>query len=893
MKGKIPLGHLGYWAAALVIVLMGWTLYSATVSTQEAAGRVRHTLNVLRSIGGVNEDLARAEAEQRGYLLSAEGRFAAERDSALARVAADIGEIRRLTADNALQQKRVADLEELVTQRIALMRENALIREQAGLEASAARAGTGRGQEASARIYRLTEALKQEEGRLLEIRRGDEQQDYDRMFSVLLAAVLVSVTVMIPGYIAFVQEARARRRAEDMMLDMANSLPGAIYRLRTLPGGKRRFEFLSAGVESLRGVDPQAALRDFSAMWETIDDDDKPELAQTMARAERELVPVQYDFRVKQPDGALRWLRASATLRKESDGSILWNGYWADVTREKLLQQELGDTRDAAEAANRAKSTFLATMSHEIRTPMNGVLGMLELLALTNLDGEQRTTLGVIRESGRSLLRIIDDILDFSKIEAGKLEVRPEVVSIANVVERVCNIYSGNASSKGLLLKRFVDGRINPAVMADPLRLQQILNNFVNNAIKFTHKGEVEVRADLVERRGGEDVVRFTVADTGIGVSATEKEHLFTPFSQVADRTSQRYGGTGLGLAICRRLAGMMGGEVDMKSEIGIGTSMTLTLPFSIAEAQSIAALGPDTAHAVSSPIIAKRAAPTIQEAREDGTLLLLVDDHPINRMVLLKQINALGYASEVAENGLEALEHWTAGGIALIVTDCNMPEMNGYELARRIRACEARNGHGHTPIIACTANALGGEAENCFAAGMDDYLAKPIDLTQLAGKLTQWLPIAGDGPAGVQPGARLGQYARFDENTLLDPAVLAEITGGDPAMERDLLIRFRRYNTEDGFLLMNAVEKEDVAEVARTSHRIKGASKTIGAMALAAICDRLERASRANDWPNVVWNMGTFRDEFQQLDAYLAAIEASPAAPASARPARSVREAP
>jgi CheY-like chemotaxis protein/HPt (histidine-containing phosphotransfer) domain-containing protein len=236
--------------------------------------------------------------------------------------------------------------------------------------------------------------------------------------------------------------------------------------------------------------------------------------------------------------------------------------------------------------------------------------------------------------------------------------------------------------------------------------------------------------------------------------------------------------------------------------------------------------------------------------------------------MVLLKQVNALGYAAEMAENGLEAVERWSAGGIAAVVTDCNMPEMNGYELARHIRSCEALNGHARTPIVACTANALGGEAENCYAAGMDDYLSKPIDLGRLAEKLDQWIPLSKARPSA--DATTLGSFPRIANGTPIDPTVLAEISSGDPVVERDILQRFRVYNSEDATLLMNAILKADIAEVVHASHRIKGASKTIGAMGLAAVCDRLERASRAHDWPGVNSSMPAFSEELDRVNAYV-----------------------
>ena len=740
---RIPLGHLGYWVAALAIMVMGWSLYAAKSREDASHASVAHTFEVLADLGRLGELLGRAESAQRGFLLTGEPRFIEERDGTVAQIGRVTSRLKGLTSDNPAQQRRLLSLEPLLAHRIEVMRENEARRRDSPADA-ATRVASGRGQNLSMGITSAIEDMRAEEGRLLQERREAQVADERRFLFTIVATVLLSLALLVPSYVAYVNASRARRLAEGRLLDLANSLPGALYRLRALPDGERHFEFLSSGVESLRGVDREAAMRDFKSMWETIVEEDRPGVTAAMAKAERDLQPVQYEFRVKMPDESLRWLRASATLRKERDGSVLWNGYWSDVTHEKRLQRDLEEARDGADAASRAKSTFLATMSHEIRTPMNGVLGMLELLALTRLDHEQRTTLGIIRESGRSLLRIIDDILDFSKIEAGKLDVRPQAASVREVIERVCDIYSGNASSKGLILGRYVDARIHPAVMVDPLRLQQILNNFVSNAIKFTEKGEVEVRAELASTDGKTDTVRFSVHDTGIGVSEAEKARLFTPFAQASDATAQRFGGTGLGLSICRRLASMMGGSIAMESAVGRGTVMTLTLPLPIAESQPAPAQpGPGTA-----PVVQRHAAPSIEAARRDHLLVLLVDDHPINRMVLLKQINMLGYAAEVAQNGLEAIDAWSRGGVGCILTDCNMPEMNGYQLARHVRRCEQRNGHGRVPIVACTANALVGEAENCFAAGMDDYLAKPIDLPRLAQKLNQWLP----HPSSQQP---------------------------------------------------------------------------------------------------------------------------------------------
>jgi PAS domain S-box-containing protein len=527
----------------------------------------------------------------------------------------------------------------------------------------------------------------------------------------------------------------------------------------------------------------------------------------------------------------------------QSDEGILVTAAIRDISVRKDAERQ----KEAAEASNRAKSVFLATMSHEIRTPMNGLLGMLELLGLTNLDASQRATLDVVRESGRSLQRIIDDILDFSKIEAGKLEVRPEPASVEKAVEGVFSLYSGNAISKGILLRYSVDPQISSSLLFDPLRLRQILNNLVSNAIKFTEKGEIEIGATLTARTDGEERVRISVKDTGIGVSVENQTRLFQPFAQASGTGSPRSGGTGLGLTICMRLAEMMGGSVEMTSELGTGTTVLLDLSLPIAAAQPLDEPDPLTTGALLRP---RRPPPDSIQAEIEGTLVLIVDDHPTNRLLIVRQVNTLGYAAESAVDGLDALAKWESGRFGVVITDCNMPKMDGYEFARQVRAIEARNKSPRVPIIACTAIALGGEAETCLAAGMDDYLAKPVDLKNLARKLDQWRPIPRPLSA-------------------LDRSILAAISGGDARLELDILADFRRVNDEDVALLSRAVMSVDLPGVTAGSHRIKGASRSVGAVALAAVCERIEHAARVTDWIAIEANMGAFRRETARLNAY------------------------
>ena len=857
------LGQIGYAATLAIIVGMGWMLYASTARLRESAQRVDHTLEVLQEIATFTTGLARAEAGQRGYLLYLEERFLAERDAAIAGAQEDLDSLRKLTAGNPEQMARVAELRERFAERVTLMNESASSQQQAG-PGPGNRVGTGRGQRLSAEIYAAADRFRSEELRLLEERRTSELAHYRGMLVALAVAGAVCAVIVIPGYLGFAREARRRFRAERRTNDLAESLPGAVFQFRSLPDGTGRYEFLSGGTRRLRGVDIDKALANPEEILGTIVDGDRQALVAELHRCEAEMKPMQYDFRVIGDGGGVRWMRVSSAPRRERNGTVLWSGHWEDVTQRKALERELLAAKEAADAASRAKSTFLATMSHEIRTPMNGVLGSLELLAFTQLDNEQRGTVEVIRESGRSLLRIIDDILDFSKIEAGKLDLRPAPVAIADIVERVHNIYAGNASSKGLLLTRAVDRRISPALTVDPVRLQQILNNFVSNAIKFTAAGEVSIRADLVGREDDLETVRLSVSDTGIGIPDEAQQRLFMPFTQATDETAQMFGGTGLGLSICQRLAVMMGGQIELRSRPDAGTTVTLTLRLPIAQAR-LADAARERAAIEAAP---RRRAPSVAEAEREGSLLLVVDDHPINRMVLQKQVNALGYAAETAEDGVQALDLWSSGRFACVITDCNMPEMNGYELARHIRECESRHGHARTPILACTANALGGEAEKCLAAGMDAHLVKPIDLPQLSQRLAHWVPLADAGP---QPGASPAQQTA---SLPIDRTALSDFAAGDRTLEDAIIRRFAQENRSDAAALEAAVAARDTQRLAHEAHRIKGAARTVGAHGLARVCEQLEQEGRSGNAAGCTTCMQQFRGELKRLDEYVTSLE-------------------
>ncbi|HEY9098751.1 MAG TPA: CHASE3 domain-containing protein [Thiobacillus sp.] len=527
----------------------------------------------------------------------------------------------------------------------------------------------------------------------------------------------------------------------------------------------------------------------------------------------------------------------------------------ADISQRKDAELALVAAKTTAELANHTKDSFLATMSHEIRTPLGGLLGMLELLGFTPLNNDQRDTLRAAHESGRSLLRIVNDILDWSKIEAGKLELAPQATSIRQLLSSVVNTYARVASAKSLILESHIDERLSEAHIVDPLRLSQILNNFVSNALKFTRKGRVLVRAERTGHDDTHDHIKFSVQDTGIGMDLDVQQRLFQNFSQGSTETARMYGGTGLGLAICRRLADLMQGKIGMQSEAGKGSTFFITLtlplsennPFALQEHEFLPSTVPEYSLTHSPPPV-------------DAPSILVVDDHPTNRKLLAIQLGLLGLQAETAENGDIALVMWQNGRYAAVITDCHMPKMDGYELAQLIRKTEAEQGRAYTPIIAWTANALPNEAKRCYEAGMDELLVKPAGMPHLKMVLSRW--IATPLLLKTQPG-------NLDStSTTIAPIDYSELDKlvSSAADKAEVLEEFMTQSWSDITALEAALASRDFSVAARIAHRMRGASRMVGARELTAACLVLQNTAGKGQ-PD---HMHTVRSELDRLAAHL-----------------------
>jgi len=653
----------------------------------------------------------------------------------------------------------------------------------------------------------------------------------------------------------------------------------------------------------------------------------------------------------------------------------------AEIFEAMEAEKKVSIAREKAEAANVTKSAFLAAMSHEIRTPMNGVIGMIDLLQQTKLTSNQNEMVDTVRNSAYALLTIINDILDFSKIEAGKLGLELIPMSICDAVEDVAEILSTTARNKAVGLRVFVDPNIPDAVMGDQVRIRQILLNLAGNAVKFTEKGGVLIRADLLEDSSEVAAsLRIRIIDSGIGLTEEGKARLFQAFSQADESTMRRFGGTGLGLAISQRLTEMMGGEIEVESVFGEGStfSVTMTLPVAyghniesdgydlggvnvlcvinnalvprylehwgvkvtvfdeigdipaaliaavqegvldnvvymasgwlatggaeiITEIQSHGDIA-DTPFVVATSsrnrdereqlknviyletlplrrsafiraiaVAAGRAKPdvivddaiapetvkeppSVEAAENAGQLILLAEDNVTNQKVIVRQLQNLGFAAEITNDGKEALEALGKKSYAILLTDCHMPNLDGFGLTEAVRHGEEGTGK-RLPIVAISASAMKEEVDRCFAIGMDDFLSKPVEMSKLKYAVQRWMSVP-EAPAvdmvDESPGDTGAPSSAPTGDGPIDTSALMAVFGDDDETIKEVLLDFVEPSGNIVADIEAAVAERSAKDVRDGGHKLKSSSRAIGANALADLCAELDLAGKSQDWPRI-----------------------------------------
>jgi PAS domain S-box-containing protein len=582
-------------------------------------------------------------------------------------------------------------------------------------------------------------------------------------------------------------------------------------------------------------LQPQEFAATYEGFLEYVHPEDRPLVEAAVSSAFTETDTFEFDARINKQGGDEGWIRGRGRVTRDEQGApVRMGGTAHEITESVLVAQELAATRDAAMEDSRMKSDFLATMSHEIRTPLNGVIGLTELLMRTDLGPGQQELATGISQAGGTLLGLLNHILDLSKIESGKLELELVDFDVRDVVEQVAALMAEEARLKSVDLEVACRAEVPRTLRGDPVRFGQVITNLVSNAVKFTTDGHVAVRVSQEARQTGSRVLRVEVSDTGIGIPVEAQPDLFESFTQADTSTTREFGGTGLGLTISRRLVEALGGEIGFTSEVGVGSTFWFTATFRDSRAEP----GPDAALATS----ALEPAPTAAPAPCLGTVLV-AEDNAVNQMVARGMLEGLGYAAEFMQDGLEAVAAVTGspGRYVAVLMDCRMPRLDGYAATLAIR--QQQRPEDRVPIIAMTASAVVGERERCLAAGMDDFLAKPVGFELLEATLARW--IGGSPSTQALPAGGEVEDGVID---LVRVKMLQDLRPGDRSLFEQFVDTFLKKVSGDVEAIEGAVRCADHPRLVDAAHVLKGSAQNLGAAEVGRVCQALESAGGQED---------------------------------------------
>ncbi len=542
-------------------------------------------------------------------------------------------------------------------------------------------------------------------------------------------------------------------------------------------------------------------------------------------------------------DGSPFWSEWNLSPFLDKEGrSGYYVSFFTDISAIKQTQEELIQAKAMAEQAAAVKTSFLAMMSHEIRTPLNGVLGVLKLLKETTLDDEQRHLVSMANTSSSVLHGIINDILDYAKMEAGKIDIIPEPLSISALLEEITMFAGSLLGEKKITLESSCAADVAPRVLGDGGRLRQLLLNLLSNAIKFTDEGVISLRvvAMMPQKIDGQEgqLLRFEVQDSGIGIGLLDQQKLFQEFNQIERSYTRRFGGTGLGLAICRRLVTLMKGEIGVESQQGKGSKFWFMLPLPLA---------PKDERCVAKKEVERPLPIKPHYAREYW--ILLVEDNEINRLIANRYLQKIGLQVDEAHHGLQALERAKAKNYDLIFMDVSMPVMDGLEATRCIRALGGHN--EKVPIVALTAHAMDEDREMCMAAGMNDYLSKPLECRRFHAVIERWLQLDSqcheeEERGGVSvPSSPAAKGAGLSDPLLFDPKVLERMKQD---LGREAVALVTKTFLDDSVKRIVLFKEQDHGLIQETAHTLKSCSASCGLMRLSHLMTDLEKAARDRD---------------------------------------------
>ncbi len=851
MSGKIKI-IVAFCLSILILLLIGSYTYKNANSLKGSADWVSHTQSVISEAQNILVKIQDIETAQRGYVITGEETYLKAYKAGLLNIDSLFSSANNLIHDNIEQQALLDSIQLTANLKIAFAKKVIELRTEEGFEPARLLVSKGLGERLMNKIRNLVQNFIQNENELLAIRLENSEQKFFNTIAIITISIITTILIIVSTLYFFLLDYNKRVRYERQLKEQKEQIRSLAVFQNTILDGTDYAIITTTSPEGIISTFNKGAEKMLGYKAEEIVGKTTPSILHEYSEIEHRSKELSKELNLEVPPGIdvfhiksrlgyttdiNEWTYickngsritvelSIATLRNAEADIIGYLGIAKDITESKKAKEAIIEAKEEAEKANLLKETFLANMSHEIRTPMNAIIGFTDLLLRRNLQNQEREFIQTIKNSGESLLRIINDVLDISKINSGMITFEEHPLSITEIFASLNIMLTQKAKEKNLLLSFDVAENIPGTVLGDPTRLTQIIINLVGNAIKFTKTGSVLVSAKLLKEEAQTCEVGFFVQDTGIGIPNDKLQTVFERFAQAETHTTRNYGGTGLGLSIAKQLVELQGGSIAVKSEVGSGTLFSFILPFKKIKHSHV-------------PNRLKHRGFNIEDLKQ--LKILVVEDNPVNINFITSLFSEYDIHADISENGKDAVEKIKHKAYDIILMDIEMPEMNGYEATKMIRT-ELQN---VVPIVAMSAHAMSGEKEKCILLGMNDYISKPIDVDILFEKMHT---ITSASKAIIA-------NENSKQNKITNLTFLVKAMRGNKEAIAGSITIFLKQVPEDLASLNEAVDKADFLTIKQFSHRMQSTFSLMGGSRVQDILTEMETlGSRRNEIEKII----------------------------------------